>query len=103
MRGIVLTDVHMDPVYSPLADPSCLCRAECANHSRPPRPYGQLGCDAPLALLDLTLDIARRELPSPDFVFMLGGTLCRKQGPPSFGQSGAEQASAAPEGTRGGT
>ena len=105
MRGIVLTDVHMDPLYSPLADPSCLCRAECANRSRPPRPYGQPGCDAPLALLDLTLEIARRELPSPDFVFMLGGTLCRKYGPPSFGRSGAEQASAAPapEGARGGT
>ena len=74
MRGIVLTDVHMDPLYNPLADPSCLCRDECANRSRPPRPFGQAGCDAPLALLDLTLEIASRELPSPDFVFMLGDT-----------------------------
>ena len=46
--------------YSPFADPSCLCRAECANRSRAPLPYGQPGCDAPLALLDLTLEMARR-------------------------------------------
>ena len=84
MRGIVLTDIHVDPLYHPTASPAngCLCREECSNTSQLwtghfSRPFGQRGCGAPPDLLDHILASAAREVPSPDFVFVLGDLLAQ--------------------------
>ena len=84
MRGIVLTDIHVDPLYNPTASPAngCLCREECSNTSQLwtghfSRPFGQRGCGAPPDLLDHILASAAREVPSPDFVFLLGDLLAQ--------------------------
>ena len=84
MRGIILTDIHVDPLYHPTASPAngCLCREECSNTSQLwtghfSRPFGQSGCGAPPDLLDHILASAARELPSPDFVFLLGDLLAQ--------------------------
>lgn len=85
MRGIILTDLHVDPMYQQTASPvdRCFCRASCSNTSQSwsgslVRPFGQAGCAAPLGLLDLILSSAAREVPSPDFVFLLGDIIASR-------------------------
>ena len=84
MRGIVLTDLHVDPMYQPTASPTdgCFCRASCSNTSQlwsghAVRPFGQAECAAPNDLFEHMLASAAREEPSPDFVFLLGDAIAQ--------------------------
>jgi len=84
MRGIVLTDLHVDPMYQPTASPTdgCFCRASCSNTSQlwsghAVRPFGQAECAAPNELFEHMLASAAREEPSPDFVFLLGDAIAQ--------------------------
>ena len=85
MRGIVLTDLHVDPLYQPTSSPinRCFCRASCSNTSQlwsghVARQFGQAGCAAPPDLLDLILASAAQEVPAPDFVFLLGDAIASR-------------------------
>ena len=87
MRGIVLTDLHVDPMYQSTASPmdGCFCRASCSNTSQlwsghAVRPFGQAGCAAPNDLFEHMLASAAREEPSPDFVFLLGDAIAQAHG-----------------------
>ena len=72
LRVLVIADIHLDPWYEARASPSCRCRRDCINPDMPPMPYGQAGCDSPIALLDSILDAASEVVESPDLLLMLG-------------------------------
>ena len=92
MRGIVLADMHVDPMYQPTASPmdGCFCRASCSNTSllwsgHAIRPFGQAECAAPNGLFEHMLASAARREPSPDFVFLLGDAIAQAHGDDSTG------------------
>ena len=99
MRGIVLADMHVDPMYQPTASPvdGCFCRASCSNTSllwsgHAVRPFGQAECAAPNGLFEHMLASAARREPSPDFVFLLGDAIAQVHGDDSTGTARALRA-----------
>jgi len=99
MRGIVLADMHVDPMYQPTASPvdGCFCRASCSNTSllwsgHAVRPFGQAECAAPNGLFEHMLASAAQREPSPDFVFLLGDAIAQAHGDDSTGTARALRA-----------
>mmetsp|Transcript_14699 Transcript_14699/g.57667 ORF Transcript_14699/g.57667 Transcript_14699/m.57667 type:complete len:552 (+) Transcript_14699:22-1677(+) len=86
-RFLVLSDIHLDPAYTPLKGGKRFCRDESkhgpseacytsrfdydddANYE-----YGQFGCDSPLPLLTNCLEAMRAVDADPDFL-LIGGDL----------------------------
>ena len=64
---LVLCDLHYDPAYPQFPPHSC---------SHPEAsPLGKFGCDSPKSLILSALDEAKRRLPNPDFVLLLGDSV----------------------------
>lgn len=89
LRAVVVTDVHLDPLYDATASKSCFCRSECRGTAGThPQLYGQAGCDSPSLLLDSVLFAAARAFdPPPELLIMLGDHMAHrlKQHPGTLG------------------
>ena len=73
-----LSDIHLDPLFNESLGRSCFCnapgksmdQAACAAGATSNR-FGARGCDAPLALLQATLDAAAAAAPPEGYDFVL--------------------------------
>lgn len=70
--ALIVSDFHVEPLYSAIAGPSCRCRSSCSDPESLPRPYGQRGCDAPPALADAVLAAAPLLVPDASLILVLG-------------------------------
>jgi 3',5'-cyclic AMP phosphodiesterase CpdA len=68
---LVFSDIHLDPFYGTRHAMSPECRGA-------DEPFGVLGCDSPLALVNDTLRAARAAYPNPDFI-IFNGDLARHE------------------------
>jgi len=76
-RVLLLSDLHANPRYTPTSSPSCHCvppsgPAQQCTPTRPASEYGQIGCDAPLPLVEAALAAASQAVPEPDAVLVSG-------------------------------
>lgn len=74
---IILADLHLYPEYDGRVSRSCQCRWTQVDEHRScvlpsMQPMGQIGCDAPYALVNAAIEAASDAVPSPDLILILG-------------------------------
>ena len=75
IKFLHLSDIHYDPFYDKTISNSFFCRQQMANSTAKYfAPYGRIGCDSPMFLLDNSLEAMRNVtvLEEVNFILLTG-------------------------------